>query len=314
MQLVLKYEIQFVDYNTILPQVKILKNAIIEFGSSIAIKEIEYQCEMLRYCESCQVGIIKQQHLHQHVTNPMILVKHISERAIRILDFMEVYLLKYSLQCIALDALLLFVQTKNLSAIITCTKLIPLVGKVLKEYIATKPGIIWRACLVLQSLSLLDRNLAKDIALLHIHDMLLEQYPRLTSRPRIQQIILRFLGSLVIWHSQDLSRIIIQQSLKCMTMLVQLEKTAQETRDQIRLVNVAEKDDYRKKYTVILPLEIRTFLRESKGEVLMTAPEVAETPAQLERKEALKNVNVLKPLFGTANSKIFAEGEKGLLD
>ena len=186
--------------------------------------------------------------------------------------------------------------------------------KVLNEYIATKASIIWRSCLLLKSVALKHRDLAKDIAVLNVHDMLVDNYLRLNKRPRIQQSILRFLGALVVWSKHDLSRIIIQQSSKCMDLFTEMEKKGEVLRSQARLVNISESEEYRVKFAVVLPIEIRKFLRESQGFVLEKAPEVLLSDHEKDKRKLIENVHILKPLFGTATSKYFAEGEKGLID
>lgn len=308
-------EMKYADYESIHTLLVKLRVAMIDCGSFIALKEIKYQYEMLRLCESCQKAIEKDTRVRSSTTNPMVFASSMNERVERILNFMSLYILKYNLQCHGLDAILLFVQKKDLEAIFKSPTLVQVVGKTLHEYMETKPGVIWRACLVLQQLAEMHKDLAKDIALLDVHDKLCMQYARLTKRPRVQQIILRFMAALARWHHDDLSRVVLQQSSACMTLFVAIEKHANEASKHRRssILEAVDGTAQTTHFAVLLPLQLRTFLRESNRQVL-ALPQAPMTEEAKRHHELLANAKVLKPLYGTTREKYFAEGEKGLVD
>ena len=267
---------------------------------------------MLRLCETCQCALEHEK--HAATSNPMFLASSMTERVGRILDFMNVYPMKYRLQCRALDALYLFVKKRNISDISSSFKLLPTIGKILLEYIHTKPGVIWRASVVLQVVASLNRELAKDIALLEIHEPLCQVYSRLERRPRIQQIILRLLGELAKWKGNDASSSAILRSKVCMSLLHSIEAQLTESRSHLRGADAAARNELLTSLSVILPHELRKLIKESDGHsVYSSIEEQILLNQQNARREAILQAIHLKPIYGTTATKYFVSGDPGLL-
>lgn len=304
------YESKFTDSTTIVSSLHNIKESIINWGSGLAIKEIAYQYDMLRLCETCQHSL--EHGKRNSSPHPMYLAANINERVDRILDFMEVYPMKYALQCIALDALHLFVEKGNILKIKASPKLLPTVGKTLMEYVYTKPAIIWRAAVILQIVASLDQDLARDVALLEVHEPLCQAYSRLKRRPKIQQIILRFMGALAQWSGT--SRVALLRSTVCMNLLTAIEAKVTEARHQVRAVEAEAKENLLKNFSQILTLELRSLIRESGGQRVFLPMEGQHAiHQQLFHRETVQQMALLKPLFRTTATKYFTPGDPGLL-
>lgn len=320
---VVKCEAKYAEYPDIMWPLLAVKNGMIEHGSAIAIREIMYQQDMLRLCESCQCCLEKARPIHGEQrkgknAKVLTMASSTTDRVDRILSFMQVYVLKHALQCHALDALLLFVRRRDLTQITASPRLVPVVAAALVEYAGTKAGVVWRACLVLQELAALDKTLAKDVALLDAHSVVVAQYPRLHRRPRVQQVIVRLLAALVQWGPQDVCRLTVQQSAPCMQLLLQLNDEAVAKSRKSRRVSVsplaAEATLESLSFRVVLPMSVLAFLRETRGEVLRPIEAEQVEAKERARNVALEQARALTPLFGTLQEKLFAGGEAGLVD
>ena len=310
--ILLDYESKFPESAMIISSIQNIKKSIIDCGSNIAAREISYQHDMLRLCETCQIALEREKHIA--ISNPMFLASSMNERVDRILDFMNVYPMKYRLQCQAFDALYLFVKKRSIPDIASSPKLLPTIGKILLEYIQTKPGIIWRASVVLQVVASLSCELARHVVLLQIHEQLCQAFPRLERRPQIQQIILRLIGELAKWRGKDESSPALLRSNVCMSLLQSIEAKVTGARELVRGADVSTRNEVLTAYSVVLPHELRKLLKEYKGGYSVYMP-VEEQPLldQHERRDAIQQIIHLKPIYGTTTTKYYTAGERGLL-
>lgn len=102
-------------------------------------------------------------------------------------------------------------------------------------------------------------NLANQTADLCVHDLLAENYDNFASEPRVQQQILWVYNSILTY---PLGRRAIHTSKPCMDLFKRLL-----TKREIECSNLKQvaKKDALKPFKVVIPHQIRAFVRETKG-------------------------------------------------
>jgi hypothetical protein len=287
----------------LISEVNRLLKAVLIVGAKAAISEIKSETTNLALCIKCQTALAKAKRFDPTAPAIEARVPKPSERVARVLSFMSNYVDKEAVLTAGLDALISFANNADAKSTINETMLIEVVAKCLKMH-AQSAEVVWRACLVYATVGAFTKEVAADIAKQQIHGLVAENYDKFDSEPKVQQQVLWFLGSLLLWED-GLSRRRVQQNQACLdlfTKLIQLRASL--------VKKVASSDDKFKPYKVVIPLPVRRFMRETGGELL---PE--DMPVKPEPRKFPKRRNFDEhPNFGTTESHHFAKGEEGLIE
>lgn len=175
------------------------------------------------------------------------------------------------------------------------------------------PDIIWRGCVVLWKVALFSPEICREVGLLQIHETLAIEYDTYKADPRVQQQVLWLFNSLLTYPK---GRRIVHESEVSMALFKRL--LAQRDLDVGNLKNVARADQL-KPFEVVIPHQIRAFLRETRGLILgQRAPEEDEAAAKLQsdamaaKAKGRKNFDPV-PRYSTVEEE-FKDGIPGLVD
>jgi len=215
--------------------------------------------------------------------------------------FMDNYPTRKEVVCAGLDACILFARNADGPLTIHETDLIPVSFQSYMEH-REEGEVVWRVCLLFSIVALFRGELANEIAKTEIYDFVVEKYALFKKDFRVQQQILWMLGSLLKWPKSSLK---IQHSEKCMNLF----KYLAELRIELLKKKISNKDKF-KAFEVVAPLNIRKFLRESRGEHLI---EVVQKPKVEGNFKTRKNYDE-KPRYGTVDDALFQAGEQGLIE
>jgi len=267
---------------------KLLK-AVLVVGAKAAIGEIKNEEENLMLCTTCQEACEKKRRMTGKSTAKEAKMPSSKDRAKRVLTFMSNYSDKVEVLQAGLDALLNYAGNRDAKASIGDTAFVEVVCKTLKDH-TDKEEIVWRACAALTKVAHYRAEMASSIAREGVHVAIAEAYKRYDNEPRVQQHILWLFDSLLSYENGT-SRRRVWQSQKCLNLFEQLIAK----REKI-LKKAILKDKYAP-YKVVIPLTVRSFWRETGGEVL---PE--DVPVAPPLKEFRKRRNFDEgPKFGTVN-------------
>mmetsp|Transcript_16418 Transcript_16418/g.14809 ORF Transcript_16418/g.14809 Transcript_16418/m.14809 type:complete len:451 (-) Transcript_16418:53-1405(-) len=279
---------------------------ILAVGSKVAILEIRKESTYLRLCKKCQEVVERELMLETGAIDTK-LPKPI-DRINRIIMFMKNYMTRDDVQCAALDCIITFCKNADAKSGILETKLITTMCSTLINF-PLNYEIVWRVCMAFSIMATFQDEIANDIANNEIHDLLAKNYYEFKDEPRIQQQILWMLKSFLLYFKTKKK---IQRSETCMKLFNNL----MDARSELMRKTAFSTQEKFKPYEVVVPLEIRLLLRETKGKVLIEHDvEIIEKPKELtsqerRREKILEN----KPLYGTLATRHFKKGETGLLD
>jgi len=247
---------------------------VLSLGATAAINEIKEEAISLQLCAKCQETMARM----KSIGNSVGIQKRpkSSDRVNRVLMFMENYLKTKKVQLCGLDALVYFSKNADCQAQLPDTKLIEIVSKSLVEY-KTDKDVVWRACLCLSSVADLDEEYALEIAQFNLHNVVAENFHLFETEFRVQQQILWFLNSLL---KQMKSRRRVHMSPVCM----ELFKFLSEKRERLIREKAYSATERHLPFEIIAPVNIRSFLRETRGEVAVeTAPEAIKRKVKKRR-------------------------------
>lgn len=165
-------------------------------------------------CQKCQETIERSKNASYFTAQ--VKVPRSCDRVNRVLKFMDNYLARPDVQVVALDAVINFVRNPDAKSQARETNIIAVVGRSVSAHPESRP-IIWRACMALSVLASFHGELANDIALLAVHEVLVDAFPSFAAAPSIQQQILWLLAAFVQWPK---SRRALQRSSKAMRFLI----------------------------------------------------------------------------------------------
>eukprot|EP01034_Spumella_vulgaris_P022222 gene22222-28336_t len=277
-----------------------LLNVLMAIGAAVSIQEVEKEGLSLQLCQKCQETIERAK--NKNYFQAVVKVPRSSDRVNRVLKFMDNYLARVDVQIVALDAVINFTRNPDAKLQSRETNMIAVIGRSLSAH-STTAEVVWRCCMALSLVASFHGELANDIAMLNIHELLVDSYLSFQNAASIQQQILWLLSSYLLWPK---SKRILHTSEKCLIFfkaLVDFEtrrslqaalvvpvppkpaakpvvtkpvvtKPAAEGKSRGKKADVAvapvpvapvEEAVERQEFDLVVPLLIRTFLRETKG-------------------------------------------------
>ena len=273
-----------------------LLKQVLEIGAKAAISEIKLEETNLQLCQKCQEIVERARRVTTGSTAKTI--PKPSDRVNRVIMFMSNYPKQISVLCAALDAMILYVKNPDAQSTISDTFVVPscLTAATNNE---REEKIIWRVSFVLSVVASFGESFALDIVKGDIHELITKNYHELED-PRTKQQILWLLSSL-LRHRK--SKRYIHKSELCMNLFIALA----EKRANLSKQRASSLHDKLKPFDVVAPLEIRTFLRESGGVLL-----IEDDGRQREKRKFKERRNFEdKPRFGVSTLE---GGESGLID
>jgi len=276
-----------------------LLKSVLAIGARAAIKEISHEGTQLRLCQKCQEVI-------ERANNPlsvgtMIKIPASSTRVNRCLMFMENYPTRKDVQTMGLDALIVFARNADAPTQIHETKMIPLVCASLKTF-ANDSDVMWRAALALALVGDFQPENALEIATCDSHNIMCENFDNFDGLFRVQQQML-WLFATLLRHTRSMRK--VNASEKCMTLFKKLSIL----RENLIKSKANSVEDKYLPYEVVLPIEVREFLRTTEGKVI---EEEVYKEKKKDRKFKKRKDFDSQPKFGTVESQ-FKAGVPGLV-
>ena len=277
-----------------------LLNSVLEVGAITAIQQIGHESVQLRMCRKCQE--VLERASADVRSNKVIKVPSVSVRANRVLMFMENYPKRKDVQKIGLDAMYIFANNADAPSQINDTKAVILVANAFRSF-KNDIDIVWRAALCLSIFATYSLEVAFEICTYDTHTIVAEVFDNYDGEFRVQQQMLWLMGNLLIFSR---SKRRINASPACMELFIKL-RNLRENLLKAKSNSAAEKY---KPYEIVVPINVREFLRTSGGEV------VEDKGPSLEKKERKKfkkrKNDSSQPKYGTVDQH-FKDGEKGLV-
>ncbi len=280
-----------------------LMKAVLLVGAKAAITEIKNEADALLLCTNCQEALARRDALKSTGITKTIKIPTPKERAKRVLSFMSNYSDKDDVLEVGLEALLSYASNNDAKKTIGDTTFIEVVTKTIKGHFDNEK-IIWRGCVALTNVGKFSPESASSYARTGIHIDLAQNFEKFDHEQRVQQCILWVFDSMLQWGVTSPSYRRVWQSEECMNLFKLLAKKRN------KLLKKAVITDPYAPYKITIPLSVRSFMRESKGEVL---PE--DLPPPKEVKEFRKRRNFDEGAkFGTVDDEAHAGGLPGLVD
>ncbi len=182
----------------------------------MSIQEVEREGLSLQLCERCQETIERAK--NKNYFQAVVKVPRSSDRVNRVLKFMDNYLARVDVQIVALDAVINFARNPDGKHQARETNLIAVIGRSFSAH-PTSAEIVWRCCMALSIVASFHGELANDIALLDIHELLVDSYTSFQNAPSIQQQILWLLSAFLQWPK---SKRVLHKSEKCLAFFMAL--------------------------------------------------------------------------------------------
>ena len=267
---------------------KLLK-AVLVIGARAAIGEINIEAENLILCTSCQEAVEKRKRMSSTSTATEGKMPQPKDRAKRVLTFMSNYSDKVDVLQAGLDALLNYAANRDALTSLGDTKFIEIVCKTLKDH-TDKEEIVWRSCAALTVTAHMKAEIAASITREGMHNVIADTYKRHDAEPRVQQHVL-WLFDALLSYEHGTSRRRVWQSQACLNLFAQLIAKRE------KILKKAILQDKYAPYKVVIPLTVRSFMRETGGELL---PEDVPPPPQLKEFRKRRNFDETAK-FGTIN-------------
>lgn len=273
-----------------------LLKQVLEIGAKAAISEIKLEETNLQLCQKCQ-EIVERAKRVTTGSNVKAIPKP-SDRVNRVIMFMSNYPKQKSVLCAALDAMILYVKNPDAQSTISDTFVVPSCITAATNN-DNEEAIIWRVCFILSVVASFGESFAMDIVKGDMHELITKKYHDLED-PRTKQQILWLLSSL-LRHRK--SKRYVHKTEACMNLFIALA----EKRAALGKQRATSLVDKLKPFDVVAPLEIRIFLRETSGVLLI---EDDGKPKEKKKFKERRNFDD-KPRFGTSTLE---GGESGLID
>lgn len=280
---------------------KLLKSVLL-IGAGAAISEIAAESELLIMCGSCQEAIERKRRLKSTAVVSELKAPAPVDRIIRVLTFMHNYSDRVDVLEVGLDACMSYAANKDCKTTMANTQFLSTIGKALKDH-GNHGGIMWRACIALSVVAGHSQEVAANVCRENVHEILCQNWSEFADEPHIQMSMFWLFDSL-LRYEQGPSRRRIWQSQRCMDLFIGF------TAKREKLLSKAIMADKHLPFKVVLPLSVRSFLRDTGGELL---PE--DLPPVVETKEFPKRRNFDEHAkFGEINDDMMQAGEKGLVE
>ena len=273
-----------------------LLKQVLEIGAKAAISEIKLEETNLQLCQKCQ-EIVERARRVTSGSNAKAVPKP-SDRVNRVIMFMSNYPKQMNVLCAALDAMILYVKNPDAKSTVGDTFCVPACITAITNN-EREEMIIWRVSFVLSVIASFGEAFALEIVKGELHELAIKFYHDLEN-PRTKQQILWLLSSL-LRHRK--SKRFLHKSEACMRLFAFLA----EKRADLSKQRASSLQDKLKPFEVVAPLEIRTFLRETGGVLLI---EDDGKPKEKRKFKERRNFDD-KPRYGTSSLK---GGESGLIE
>ena len=273
-----------------------LLKQVLEIGAKAAISEIKLEETNLQLCQKCQEIVERARRVTTGSTAKAI--PKPSDRVNRVIMFMSNYPKQVNVLCAALDAMILYVKNPDAKSTVGDTFCVPACITAITNN-EREEMIIWRVSFVLSVIASFGEVFALEIVKGELHQLVIKFYHDLEN-PRTKQQILWLLSSL-LRHRK--SKRFIHKSEDCMKLFTFLA----EKRVELSKQRASSLQDKLKPFEVVAPLEIRTFLRETGGVLLI---EDDGKPKEKRKFKERRNFDD-KPRYGTSSLK---GGETGLIE
>jgi hypothetical protein len=237
---------------------KFLKT-VLALGATAAINEIKDEGISLQLCVKCQETMARTKNIGSSLGKQSL--PKSSQRVNRVLMFMENYIKSKNVQCTGMDALIYFSRNADCYNQISDTRTIEVACKILQEFKSDK-DVVWRACIALSNFANFNDSLGWEIAQFNSHNIVAECFhlPEFEKDFRIQQQILWLLDSMMKSYKAKRR---IHTSITCMELFKELDAL----REKLIREKAHSATDRFKPYEIVMPVRLREFLRETKGEV-----------------------------------------------
>lgn len=273
---------------------KLLKT-VLEIGASAAIGEIVRETTNLQLCHTCQEAIERSRLLKTSVSK--VHIPHCSERVNRVTMFMVNYEDKLNVLVPGLEAIIAFTKNADCPTSLQDTKVIKVCANLLTLF-PKQSSIVWRVSLIFSKLALISDEVACQIVDTDVTEVAVGCFHSFNNDCRTRQQIFWMLNALLRWPR---SRYGIQTSKQTMLFLKKIVDDSHLPMDS----ELAKKFN---PFELVIPLFIRSFIRETHGEILFK-----KKPKVQVRKGPQRRILPHKPVFGTVDTAIFVEGEAGLV-
>lgn len=290
-----------------------LREVFLAIGAPASIEEIDTEALHLRLCKTCQETIELERQKKEQIVKPVVIPRSV-DRINRVMKFMDNFLSRIDVQIAALNAVISFARNADAKTSMAQTDVLAVVSTSLKAH-ADKPEVIWRSCMAYSLFGAFNMDVAYEITMLDIHKLLIAKYKDkiLKKHPAVQQQILWMFGSLLKWHK---SRKVLHKERVCVDFFKQLLEDYEALDQELENLPALKKRDehYRDPlYYVSVPLQIRSFIRESGGEVLKEGKSKKKVDKLLSKNFKERRNFGEKPKFGTVATNHFTGGESGLV-
>jgi len=286
----------------LMSEVNKLLKAVLLIGAKAAISEIAAESELLVMCGSCQEAIERKRRLKSTAVVSELKAPTPFDRIRRVLTFMQNYADRVDVLEVGLDACVSYANNKDCKSTVWDTPFLSIIARALKDH-GSHGGIMWRGCAALSVVAGHSQEMAANICREFVHEILCENWVAYTDEPHIQMSMFWLFDALLRWE-QGPSRRRIWQSQRCLDLFLGF------TARREKMLSKAILADKNAPFKVVLPLSVRSFLRETGGELL---PE--DLPPPVEMKEFPKRRNFDEHAkFGEMNDEMLKAGEKGLVD
>jgi hypothetical protein len=286
----------------LMSEVSKLLKSVLMIGANAAISEIATESELLVMCGSCQEAIDRKRRLKSTGVVSELKAPTPFDRIRRVLTFMHNYSDRVDVLEVGLDACMSYAANKDCKTTMWDTSFLSIIGKALKDH-GSHGGIMWRACIALSIVAGHSQEVAANICRENVHEILCQNWNEFANEPHIQMSIF-WLFDALLRYEQGPSRRRIWQSQRCVDLFLGF------TAKREKMLSKSIMADKHLPFKVVLPLSVRSFLRETGGELL---PE--DLPPVVVAKEFAKRRNFDEHAkFGEIGDEMMRAGEKGLVD
>lgn len=281
-----------------------------DVGATASIKDIADEALNLKLCKACQETIERtnreKKKFNFDISVPLNIPKS-SERVNRVLKFMDSYITRVDVQVAGLTALINFARNSDAPGSVKNTNLVMVTGLVIKQHFNI-PEVIWRATLCLSIVATYTSDIAYEIAMLEVHELLVDNFKVFATNLTVQQQILAMFQSCLRWQR---AKVKLQQSKKLLDFFRDLIERLDELKSAPEKTKKGskEKENMLLRYELVVPLAVRTFMRETKG---LALPGQKEKKRKVGKFSKRRNFDE-KPKFGTVETAVFLPGEGGLI-
>jgi hypothetical protein len=281
-----------------------------DIGATASIKDIEEEALNLCLCKTCQETIERakrEKNKFNFDISVKLKIPKSSERVNRVLKFMDSYISRVDVQVAGLTALMNFARNADAVGSVKDTNMITLISICIKAH-PLVPEIIWRAALCLSVIAQFTSDIAYEISLLEVHELLVTNFASFKDNLTVQQQILAALASCLKWPR---SKAKLHTSGKLILFFKELIEKMDELKVAPEKIKKGSKasENMLARYELVVPLLVRTFMRETGGRAVEAAPASKRKIGKFKQRRNFDE----RPKFGTVDTAVFVSGEGGLI-